>query len=65
MGASLASAPGMSDRTLEVHCRNCGARFAAWYGEGEAGTEVRDVEKCGRAAAIHSRKTTSRMRYFD
>jgi hypothetical protein len=36
------------DSTLEVHCRNCGARFAAWYGTEEyAGTEVKDVEKCG------------------
>jgi hypothetical protein len=35
-------------RTLEVHCRNCGARFVAWYGsEEDAGTEVKDVEKCG------------------
>ena len=35
----------MSDRTLEVHCRNCGERFVAWYGEEEdAGTEVKDVE---------------------
>jgi hypothetical protein len=36
------------DRTLEVHCRNCGARFVAWYGTGEdPATEVKDVDKCG------------------
>jgi len=35
------------DRTLEVRCRNCGARFVAWYGEEDAGSEVKDVHKCG------------------
>jgi hypothetical protein len=36
------------DRTLEVHCRNCGARFVAWYGEEEdAGAEVKETGKCG------------------
>lgn len=36
------------ERTLEVHCRNCGAPFVAWYGEEEdAGSEVKDVDKCG------------------
>jgi hypothetical protein len=36
------------DRTLEVQCRNCGARFVAWYGtEEDAETEVKDVDKCG------------------
>jgi hypothetical protein len=35
------------DRTLEVHCRNCGARFVARYGEEDADTEVKDVDKCG------------------
>lgn len=36
------------ERTLEVHCRNCGARFVAWYGsEEDADTEVKDVDKCG------------------
>jgi hypothetical protein len=36
------------DRTLEVHCGNCGARFVAWYGtEEDVGTEAKDVEKCG------------------
>jgi len=39
----------MSDlRTLGVHCRNCGARLVAWYGnEEDADTKVKDVEKCG------------------
>ena len=36
------------DRTLEVHCRNCGARFVAWYGaEEDADPEVKEVAKCG------------------
>jgi hypothetical protein len=36
------------DRTLEVHCDNCQARFVAWYGtEEDADTETIDVEKCG------------------
>jgi hypothetical protein len=36
------------DRTVEVHCRNCGARFVAWYGaEEDAGTEVKEIRKCG------------------
>jgi ribosomal protein L37E len=36
------------DRTLKVHCRNCGARFIAWYGEEDADTELKAVDKCGR-----------------
>jgi hypothetical protein len=36
------------ERTLEVHCDNCKARFVAWYGtEEDAETETVDVEKCG------------------
>jgi hypothetical protein len=36
------------ERTLEVHCDNCQARFVAWYGtEEDADTETIDVEKCG------------------
>ena len=36
------------DRTLEVHCNNCKARFVAWYGTDEdAETETVDFEKCG------------------
>jgi hypothetical protein len=35
-------------RTLEVHCGTCEARLVAWHGtEEDAGTEVKDVEKCG------------------
>jgi len=38
----------MSDRTLEVHCRNCGARFVARYGnEEDAAKEIVHAEKCG------------------
>ena len=32
-------------RTLEVHCRNCGARFVAWYGEEDVATEVKEVRQ--------------------
>lgn len=36
------------ERTVEVHCGNCHARFVAWYGrEEDAETETVDVEKCG------------------
>jgi hypothetical protein len=36
------------ERTLEVHCDNCQARFVAWFGtEEDAETETVDVEKCG------------------
>jgi hypothetical protein len=35
------------ERTLEVHCRNCAARFIAWYGEDDAEPLTKDVEKCG------------------
>jgi hypothetical protein len=36
------------ERTLEVRCDNCKARFVAWYGTDEdADAETVDVEKCG------------------
>ena len=35
------------ERTLEVRCGNCAARFIAWYGEDDDETETKDVEKCG------------------
>ena len=36
------------ERTLEIHCDNCHARFIAWYGtEEDADNETIDVEKCG------------------
>ena len=51
------------ERTLEVQCDNCQARFIAWHGsEEDADTETIDVEKCGLSAATHPRKTTSRTR---
>ena len=48
----------MSDlRTLEVHCRNCGARFVAWCGtEEDADTEVKRVEKCGLCGGDPAKK---------
>jgi Zn finger protein HypA/HybF involved in hydrogenase expression len=45
------------ERTLEVRCDNCKARFVAWYGtEEEAETETVDVEKCGLCGGTASRK---------
>jgi hypothetical protein len=36
------------ERTLEIHCGNCQARFVGWYGtEEDAETENVNVEKCG------------------
>jgi hypothetical protein len=45
-----------SDRTLEVHCRHCGAHFVPWYGEEDADTEVKDVAKCGLCGGDPSKK---------
>jgi hypothetical protein len=45
---NLFSRPPSRERTLEVHCDNCKARFVAWYGTKEdADSETIDVEKCG------------------
>jgi hypothetical protein len=45
------------ERTLEVHCDNCQARFVAWYGtEEDAETETIDVEKCGLCGGDSFRK---------
>jgi hypothetical protein len=45
---NLFSRPPRRERTLEVWCGNCQARFVAWYGtEEDADTETVDVEKCG------------------
>ena len=42
------SRPPNRERTLEIHCDNCQARFIAWYGtEEDADTDTIDVEKCG------------------
>ena len=46
-GLPFSRAPSR-ERTVEVHCDNCQARFVAWYGtEEDAETETIDVEKCG------------------
>ena len=46
-GLSFSRAPNR-ERTVEVKCGNCQARFVAWYGtEDDAETETVDVEKCG------------------
>ena len=42
------SRPPSLERTLEIHCDNCQARFIAWYGtEEDADTQTIEVEKCG------------------
>jgi len=42
------SRPPNRERTLEIHCDNCQARFNAWYGtEDDGDTDTIDVEKCG------------------
>jgi hypothetical protein len=42
------SRPPSRERSLEVHCDNCQARFVPWYGtEEDANTETIDVKKCG------------------
>ena len=41
------SQPPGKQNTLEVRCKNCAARFIAWYGEDDADTETKDVAKCG------------------
>ena len=48
------------ERTLEVHCDNCRARFVAWYGtEEDAETETVDVEKCGLCGGDNFKKDTT------
>jgi hypothetical protein len=40
--------PPSAERTLEIHCGKCGARFVAFHGtEEDAATEIVDTEKCG------------------
>ena len=55
-GLPFARAPSL-ERTLEVRCGNCKARFVAWYGtEEDADTETVDVEKCGLCGGDSFRK---------
>ena len=35
------------ERTLEVNCSNCGAKFVAYYGFDEDNVETVEVQKCG------------------
>jgi hypothetical protein len=49
------------ERTLEVHCDSCKARFVTWYGtEEHADTETVDVEKCGLFGGDSFKRTNSR-----
>jgi len=36
-----------AERTLEVICSNCGAKFTAYYGYDEENVETADVRSCG------------------
>ena len=36
-----------SDRTLEVHCGNCRAKFRPWYGANDSGVQTIHVNGCG------------------
>ncbi len=35
------------ERTLEVNCTNCGAKFVAYYGYDEENVETVEVQSCG------------------
>ena len=35
------------ERTLEVNCLNCGAKFVAYYGYDEENVEAVEVKSCG------------------
>ena len=35
------------ERTLEVNCLNCGAKFVAYYGYDEDNVETVEVKSCG------------------
>jgi hypothetical protein len=35
------------DRTLEVRCGNCRAKFRPWYGANDTGLQTIDVNSCG------------------
>lgn len=35
------------DRTLEVNCGNCRAKFRAWYGANDSGVQTIHVNRCG------------------
>jgi len=39
--------PKGPERTLEVICSNCGAKFIAYYGYDEESVETVEVQKCG------------------
>jgi len=55
------SRPPNRERTLEIHCDNCQARFIAWYGtEEDADTDTIDVEKCGLFGGDPLTRTISR-----
>jgi len=35
------------DRTLEIHCGNCRAKFRPWYGANDSGLQTIQVNRCG------------------
>jgi hypothetical protein len=35
------------DRTLEVQCGNCRAKFRPWYGANDSGLQTIHVDRCG------------------
>jgi hypothetical protein len=39
--------PTGPERTLEVNCLHCGAKFVAYYGYDEDNVETVEVQKCG------------------
>ena len=39
--------PTGPERTLEVLCSNCGAKFVAYYGYDDENIETVEVQKCG------------------
>jgi hypothetical protein len=40
-------APLGPERTLEVSCLNCGAKFVAYYGDDEDNVDTVEVKSCG------------------
>ena len=39
--------PTGTERTLEMNCSNCGAKFVAYYGYDEENVDTVEVQKCG------------------
>jgi len=52
--------PSGPERTLEVACSNCGAKFVAYYGYDEENVEAVEFRACGLCHSDESSETTSR-----